>query len=497
MEGKRLIRAVGIVTLIGVIAKVLGFARELVIAAYYGTSAVAEVYFVASIIPAILFNAISLSISSAMVPIYAEERLKSEKEATKFVSVMATFFLLMSILVTAVCMIFSPLLVTGIVQGFSPEQKHMTLIMTNIMLPSFIFFVLSAIATGVLNTNKKFTISALTPVPQSLVIMLAIILFSDIYGIWAAVIGTLLGAISQFMIQYPQFRTYKITFSLDYKPYKKKITDMLIMISPLLVASIGVQLITVTDRIFSSSLEQGSISALNYANKLMFLPFSIVTLSILTVLYPSIVDVAIHQKEKYVQKVLQGGQTILFATLPFVIIMLLQGEHIVQIAFERGAFTHADTIKTAQVLLYYTLGLVFLSLRDYMMKCYLAAKKTKLIMMICLIGVAINIALSFILSKSMGAEGIALSYGISMFFQTVWFFCMLVKGQHVARRQWIHSIKTILTAAFVFLLVSGTLHTLNITSGWLALMITVVLTGVSYLGIAKILKCIPTLKKAS
>ena len=497
MEGKRLIKAVGMVTLIGAIAKLLGFLRESVIAGYYGTTPQAEVYFVAIVIPAILFNAMSTSISGAMVPIYAEEKKKNEKEARQFLSVMATFFILLAIIITVICMMLSPFFIKWMVHGFTPDQQSMTVTMTNVLLPCLIFFVLSAIATGVLNTNKKFTASAAIAIPQSLIIIGFVVFLSQTYGIWAAAIGTLLGSISQFAVQYPQFRQYKIGFSLNYKPYKQKIKDSIWMVFPVMIASIAVQLNDVTDRMFSSSLPVGSISSLNYANKLMYLPFSIVTLSIMTVFFPTIVDVAISQKEKLAAKVIQGGHAILYATFPFVILLLFQGEQIVQIAFERGAFTHEDTIKTASVLQVYAVALLFLSMRDYLMKCHLAAKETKIMMIISIVGVLVNILGSYAFSSIFGAKGIAMGFVMNMIVQTIWFSVSIFKNRSITKHELIPALKTAGSALVVGILIYFIQPLIQLENVWVQLMIMGMITAILYLFITKWFRCMPRIKRGA
>ena len=78
-----IVKAVGLVTIVTVIGKLLGFGRETVIAAFYGASAQSDVYFVAAVIPTLLFAAISMAITTGLVPIYIEERNKDKAEATK------------------------------------------------------------------------------------------------------------------------------------------------------------------------------------------------------------------------------------------------------------------------------------------------------------------------------------------------------------------------------------------------------------------------------
>ena len=116
---KNLIKAVGLVTIITVIGKILGFGRESVIAAFYGASAQSDVYFVASVIPTILFAAISMAITTGIVPIYIEENKKDKEEAANLISALVTLLLVISIVFIALCIVFAPLITKLVAPGFT------------------------------------------------------------------------------------------------------------------------------------------------------------------------------------------------------------------------------------------------------------------------------------------------------------------------------------------------------------------------------------------
>src|SRR3954465_4963426 len=103
-----IVKAVGLVTIVTVIGKLLGFGRESVIAAYYGASAQSDVYFVAAVIPTLLFAAISMAITTGIVPIYIEKKKKNKAEAANLISALGTLLLVISIVFIALCIVFAP-----------------------------------------------------------------------------------------------------------------------------------------------------------------------------------------------------------------------------------------------------------------------------------------------------------------------------------------------------------------------------------------------------
>ena len=222
-----------------------------------------------------------------------------------------------------------------------------------------------------------------------------------------------------FFVQYPSFSKYDIRFNFSFRQEKTRIKDTLILFYPIIISSFAVQLIGVTDRMISSGLEEGSVSALNYANKLMQLPLSVLLAPLITVLYPSIVESAINSMKKFIEIVLKGAKTIIYISIPFVIVMILCGQELIEVAFERGAFDRSATLLTVKIFVFYSLGLVFLALRDYLMNCLYALKRTKLAMFTSIFMVISYILLSVFLSQFLDASGIALATTIASLLQTL------------------------------------------------------------------------------
>ena len=415
-----IVKAVGLVTIVTVIGKLLGFGRETVIAAFYGASAQSDVYFVAAVIPTLLFAAISMAITTGLVPIYIEERNKDKAEASRMMSALSTFLFVISVVFIALCMLFAPWLTKLFAPGFTGAQLDLAVDLTLIMLPSFCFFVLSAIATGVLNANKQFFAPAMVTIPSNLIIILFTVVSTASLGIYGVAIGTLIGAVFQFLIQYPQFRQHKIGLNFSFKKYMGKFKTSFIILLPVIVTSITAQINEIINRVVASGLPEGSISALNYSNKLMYLPLSVIAMSIITVLYPSIVQAVKDRKDdEYSSLVLNGMRTIIYICIPIVLVMTVSGRTVVEIAFQRGAFDAQDTDKTTYALIFYMIGLIFVALREYFIRCVLALDNSKILMVSSTTAVAINITLSFVLSKFLSHGGVALGFTISMLYQAI------------------------------------------------------------------------------
>jgi putative peptidoglycan lipid II flippase len=423
-----LVKAVGTITIIAIISKILGFGRELLMAAYFGASSVTDAFNVASIIPVLMLTAVGMAIISGMAPIYAEAKAKSAEEASKVISAITTLFIVFSITITILFCLFTPFITKMMAPGFNADQLKLTNELTLIMLPSFTFLVLASIMQGILEYEKRFAPPAFVAIPQNLLIIVAIIFLSKDYGIYSVAVATLLGAVCQFAIQYPFIRKYRIIkLNFHLKKYKKVLFDAFKVFTPIIIASVAYQINAVVDRMVASKLPEGSVSALNYSNKLMFLPLSIVLLSLVTVLFPGIVDAAVEKGKSFVRQIFQGINIITFIGIPITVVMLVESQSLVDFAYKRGAFDVSDSLMTSQAFYFYSFGMIFVALKEFLNRSFIALKESNVAMTSSIAAVLLNVVLSIVLSRFMGVGGIALASSISMMIQSIFLFSFLPK----------------------------------------------------------------------
>ncbi|MFE7060651.1 murein biosynthesis integral membrane protein MurJ [Sutcliffiella sp. NPDC057660] len=482
------IKTIGIVAIVTVVAKVLGFVREAFVAAYFGTSSATDAFFVANIVPNILFTALGLAIASGIIPLYAEQKEKSEAGAKKFVSAVTSILLLFSILVVILGMIFAPQIAKLMAPGFNKEQLELATELTRIMIPAFSFMIMSAIATGVLHTNKQFLAPAMVSIPNSVIVIFAMILFGQTYGVVGLTVASLLGIISQFIIQLPQFSQHGIRLNFAFNEQGDEIKRTFYAFMPIIIASLAVQLNAVVDRMVASGLDEGSISALNYANKLMYLPLSIIIAALIDIFYPTLVDNA-KKGDAFLNTVRSGMKTIFYFSVPILIVMLISREELVAIAFQRGEFQEDSLNKTVNAFVFYTIGMVFIALREYFIRCFFALKKTKVTMYTSIIAVLINIILSIILSKYLALGGIALASSISFFLQAVILYVWLNKDLKKENKLAVKELlKVVVLTSLTFIVPSILVDIASITQDLIQIILVTIVTYLTFIGLGILLR---------
>jgi putative peptidoglycan lipid II flippase len=183
------------------------------------------------------------------------------------------------------------------------------------------------------------------------------------------------------------------------------------------------QLNVLIDKTIASAIFTGGISALNYANKLNLFIYSVFVIPIVTVMYPSISKMSANgDKQKFKKAIIEAINAVNIFVIPASVGAVLHAKPIITLLFERGAFDSDAVVMTANALLFYSIGMVAIGLREVLSRAFYSLQNTKTPMINATIGVMINIIFNLILSKFMGISGLALATSISAIFTMVLMF---------------------------------------------------------------------------
>ncbi len=253
----------------------------------------------------------------------------------------------------------------------------------------------------------------LISVPKNIIIIVSIIL-SVKYNPYIMIWGTLIGIATEFIFQLP----FAIKSGYKYQLYinikDKYIKKMSWLIGPVLIGVAVNQINTMVDRTLASTLVEGSISALNYANKLNGFVMALFITSVGAVIYPMLSKLSSEDnKEKFISSVVQSINSVILLVIPISIGAIVLATPIVKLLFQRGEFDARATSMTAIALIMYSIGMVAFGLRDIIGKVFYALKDTKTPMINGAIAMIMNIVLNIILVKYLQLAGLALATSIS------------------------------------------------------------------------------------
>lgn len=491
---KSLIQAALVIMIMNVFSRLLGFVRETVIANQYGATSFTDAYLVAYTLPYFLQAVLGMALVSAIVPVITKYLVQEKKEeAWRIASITLNWTVLFMSVFTLVGILSARYLVLLTAPGFESNTTNLATVLTMIMFASIIFMGAGMLITGILNAQKSFATAAFAPGFSSLIIILSVI-FLGRYGIHYLAWGTLLGMVGFFLIQIPVLKKVRFQYYWDWNILHPEVKGIFINLLPIFLGTAVNQLYLAINRYFASGLAEGSISALNYAGKLMNLPMGIFALAISSAIFPTLSEQAVQQNKTALAHTLARGiKLVLLITLPAAAGLMALKTPIVKLLFERGAFDALATAMTADALFYFSIGMFAMGANMVITRAYYALQDVKTPLYLGLLSILVNVAASVILIRYLGHSGLALANTLAAIFVTITMYALL--RRHLPRlyfptifksmvKSLIASFLTALAALFVFTTLSQSVFIFSVKkmlflNVFLGIGIGVVVYGVS------------------
>lgn len=413
----------------------LGFAREVVNARYYGTHWEMDAFLAATVIPVILFGVFNGALLSALVPTFSEYIVHGDdEEAWRLANTIINGLFIILSACAVLGYIFAPYYVPLIAHGFPRPEMDVTVRMTRWLMPSIVAVSLSGVLSAVLNAHQRFRAASLTGVALNAVTIASVVLLHRSMGIYAVVLGTALGLFAQMLVQVPALlltRKYRLTLNLRH-PGLRRMWDLL---GPIIVGGAAGQIALFFDRYFASTLSPGYMAGMNYATKLVNFPYQIFAAAIATIIFPLLASqFARSSRVALGSSVTLGLRLVNFITIPSVCALIVLAYPIVQTLFERGNFHASSTSLCAGLLPYAAVGLVAMAANVVLTRCAFACKEVSWTVAISVFTVLLNVMLSLLWLPSLGARGLLLANSVSQTLQAVMMLVLVRRlVQHV---QW-------------------------------------------------------------
>ena len=400
------------------LSRVTGFGRDLTLAAILGAGALNDAFVVAFRLPN-QFRQIfgEGAFNTAYVPSYSRVlATEGADEAKHFSSQIFTLLLVSQLILLALALAFTPWFVSLMAPGFEadPDKFALAVRMTRITFPYLLFMTLVTLHSGTLNAHGRFAVAAFAPVLLNIAIMgfLSVAFLFPNAG-EAASWGVLVSGVAQLLLVGAAARRRGLLETLAWPRLSADVRQFFGRLAPAIIGSAGVQIAIFADTIIASLLPTGSVSSINYAERLYQLPIGVIGVAAGTVLLPEMsrrlaggdVGGASHAQNRTMAITLA-------LSAPFCVAFLLIPEIITRGAFLRGAFSAEAAANSAAVLAAYGLGLMPIVLIRSAVASFQARGDTATPMFISLGAIAVNVALKMALYKTYGAVGLALATAV-------------------------------------------------------------------------------------
>ena len=404
-------------------SRLTGFVRDIMIAAVLGSSAVADAYFAAFLLPNLFRRVLSEgAFNAAFVPIYARRRAEGGEDAAQAFAESAlsgiVALVFAGLLIVEIAM---PQVIAAIAPGFRADPAKMADAVEFSRI-AFVFvgiLVITALVSSLMNAIGKFAVVALAPLILNILMIgtLAVLLLLGMRGDHQAglalVITVCVAGIAQFLYVAVGARRSGIRLGLTMPSFNGDVGRLLVLALPgLLIAGAGHLNMLVAAQM--SSALPAAVSWLYYADRVFQLPLGFVASAIGTVLLPEVARAL--QSGKLSEAHHAGCRALEFGlllVLPAAIALVLLAGPIVDLLFRRGVFSLADSVATAEVLRAIAFGLPGFVLVKVFLPPFLARERLGVPIAAALSGVAVNIVLTLILLPRLGHVAPALGVAAS------------------------------------------------------------------------------------
>jgi len=422
MSQKKLMRNISMMSIAVFISRIIGLVRDTVMAYFFGTSYLNDAFIVAYKIPNLLRTLFGEgALSTAFVPLYNEIGLKrGRREAINFALQVLSILCFMLMILTFLGIALAPLIVKLLYPGLAPETQVLAIKLSRVMFPYLFMIGMSSTMIAILNSHDYFFMTGLSSALLNIGMIATIILPWLIFKptgealAWWAALGVILGGVLQTVVNLPYLRKvgYRLKVILHFKG--EAITAMWKRFLPSMIG-IGVREINViADSLMASFLAVGSITALEYGNRLIHMPMGIFAISTGMALLPLYSRCVTKQDFGELNDSLRlSAISLAYVMLPITMLIFVLSDDFVYLLFQRGAFDARASLMTQQALYYYGFGLLFYSLNQTVTPLFFANKDTRTPVKIAAVMVCLNITMNFVLMQFLQHRGLALSTSIT------------------------------------------------------------------------------------
>lgn len=423
------------------LSRVLGLARDVVLANLLGAAPNADAFFVAFKIPNFLRRLFAEgAFAQAFVPVLTETREQGSHDAVKALVNRVAGVLGGSLFVlTALAMVMAPWVALIFAPGFSRDVAKLALTADLIVwtFPYLFFISLTGFCGAILNTYGRFAVPAYTPVLLNLSLIAAAVFWAPTMPEPALglAMGVMLAGVLQLLFQLPSLHALKLTPKPVWDTQDAGVRKILMLMVPALFGVSVSQINLLFDTVLASLLPNGSVAWLYYSDRLTELPLGVFAIAIATVILPALSALNTRAAaDEFSQTLTWAVRNVLLIAVPATVALWLLAEPILTALFQYGAFTTNDVTMAAASLRAYTLGLGAFMLIKVLAPGYYARQDMKTPVKIGIVAMVSNMVLNVLFVFplmwyfDMGHVGLALATSASAWINAALLYRGLRRG---------------------------------------------------------------------
>ena len=422
-QAGRIARSTAFFSVATAASRVAGLVREIFAASYFGVRGPMSAFTIAFQVPNLVRSLFAdAALQPAFVPIFTEQLEKRNyREAFRLASTLLLLVTMVLGAITAVFVIFAPLIMPLFAPGFTGEIKDLTVTLSQLLFPILILLGLSGVVVGILNSYDRFGAFAISPFFWNVTIIAVTVgLVPQFHGndrIYAYAIGIVAGTLVQLLIPAFDLRNTPFQFRWSFAWRNRDVRRVLLLMLPVTI-SLGLINFNLLINSFFGSLVHGegdlAPAAIDKAFRIYQLPQGIFSVAIATVLFPTLARFAARGATADLRATMANGmRQIVFVLLPAAAAVLVLSEPMIRLVYQRGEFTPSQTTLVATALFWFAFSLPTNGLFLLLTRTFFSLQRPWVPTGIAAANLAVTAIAAALLYKPYGVGGIVASTGIA------------------------------------------------------------------------------------
>lgn len=412
------------------LSRVAGMVREIATAAIFGATAQLSAFTIANQIPNLLRSLVADSaLSAAFVPVFTDLREHGETERAWRVA-QAIIGLIVVVLgpLTVVAMLAAPWIIAPFMDPstFSAADIDLAVGLTRLLMPIVLIMAISGVIVGILNAHDKFGAAAIAPVAWNAVILIGLAcagFFAPGHRIWVYAAATLAGTVVQAVLPTYDLRGTGARLGIRPSLRDPRVREVFRLMLPVTISLGLINLQQLIGSGFAGHIDASRLiagvdpgagpSIIDKAFRVYMLPQGIFSVAVSTVFFPVLARHASrNDREAFRATVAQGLRQIIVLLVPSAVFLAVFGRPVVQVLYERGAFTPAQTTAVTAALLGFSIGLACNGMSLLLFRSFFSLRRTWIPTISSVITLLANVVLLALMYRPLGVFGIALATSI-------------------------------------------------------------------------------------
>ncbi|TAK34137.1 MAG: murein biosynthesis integral membrane protein MurJ [Chloroflexota bacterium] len=439
-------KAAFIIMIGNIVSRLLGLVREQVIAGYFGGGANTDAFTAAGRVPMTIYDLlVGGMISAALIPVFSEYVGEDEEAGWRLFSAILSAMALVLCVVALVLGVLSGHVIAAIAGEYDRSTQGVAAQLLRLMVPALVFMGLSGVMTAFLYARRSFVFPAFATAAYNLGVILGAVLLTHYLGIVSLVVGTLLGALAQALLQLPGLGLRRGRMlprpRLRHEALPRLMRLYVPVMAGLVVSAVGVMI----DTRLASQTGEGNLAAMRFATTLIQFPLGLVAAAVSLAVLPSLsahASAAVRtgetevgggeasQRQREARRLFnltlsRGIRLVALGIFPAAAGLILLRTDIIALLFQRGAFVREDTLRTSTAFLFYSPGIIAAALDQLFIFAFYARKNTITPVIVGLAGVGVYMVVALSLVDRLGMPALAMANSVQWVAHAVIMFVLL------------------------------------------------------------------------